>query len=295
LLFKKILPLLVLIFILVSCGQPAAPEGVTVVASIYPLYDFATKIGGDRVQVVCLLPPGGEPHDWEPSPTDIAGLAAAQVLVYNGAGLEPWLESLPESITANILMTEASAGIELLPLPGQHSGRDPHVWLNPLYALREAENICAALSSVDPANAAYYEANLADLRAEFLALDEEFRDALAGLVQKDIVVTHAAFAYLTTAYGLRQVALEGMAAESDPTPARMAEIIEFVQAGKIKFVFYESLTTQKIAQTVAEASGADIAALRSLESVSAADQAAGNDYMALMRLNLAALQLTEGQ
>jgi zinc transport system substrate-binding protein len=307
-----------LLFLLAACGAKEAPatenagneaqgEVLSVYASFYPMYDFAVKIGGEKALVTNMVPAGTEPHDWEPAAADIAGLEGADVFVYNGAGMEHWAEDILEALQSKgLIAAEASAGISLL--EGHHAhgdeeeaaeeaheeeeeGYDPHVWLDPLNAKREMENIKNAFASADPDNADYYEANYARYAAELDALHAEFEAALSALPNRDIIVAHEAFGYLCAAYGLNQVAIEGLSPDSEPDPAKMAEIIDFAREHAMKVIFFEELVSPKVAEAVAEAVGAETRVLSPIEGLSDADAAAGGDYFSVMRQNLESLKI----
>lgn len=292
-----------------SAGSSAASTGSTaslsVVASFYPMYDFAEKIGGDHVTVTDLVPAGTEPHDWEPAPSDITTLEKADVFIYSGAGMEHWVTSVLNTLeNKNLVTVEASDGITLL--HGFHeeeeaaasgsaatsadSDVDPHVWLAPLNAKIEMENIKNALVQADPDHKADYEANYTKWSAECDKLDQEFKTTLSGLRNKDIVVSHEAFGYLCDAYGLNQMGIEGIDPDSEPDPARMAEIQDFVKANNVKIIFSEDLVSPKVAQTIADATGAKMETLNPLEGLTDDQLAAGDDYFSVMRQNLQILK-----
>jgi zinc transport system substrate-binding protein len=279
------------------------------------MYDFAVKIGGEKAQVTNMVPAGVEPHDWEPAAADIAGLESADVFVYNGAGMEHWAEDILEALeNKGLTVVEASAGIELMEGHHGHEGEDaeeedghdaeaaeeedgheeegydPHVWLDPKNAKREMENIKNAFVSADPDNAETYEANFAKYAAELDALDETFKEALSPLPNKDIIVAHEAFGYLCAAYGLNQIPIEGLSPDSEPDPAKMAEIIDFAREHDVKVIFFEELVSPKVAEAVAEAVGAETMVLSPVEGLSDEESAAGGDYFSVMRQNLESLK-----
>jgi zinc transport system substrate-binding protein len=286
---------------LAGCGPASGPEtGETpetllVYASFYPMYDFAAKIGGDRVRVVNMVPAGTEPHDWEPAAADVAGLEAADVFVYNGAGFEHWVDDVLGSLENRTLVTvEASRGVappeETPARPGVAEARDPHVWLSPLGAKAEMENIRDALVQADPEGGAVYETNCARWTEALDALDKEFRETLDPLPRRDVVVSHRAFGYLCADYGLNQVAVEGLSPDAEPDPARLAEVIELAGARDVRVIFFEETVSPKVAEVVAKAVGAQTGVLSPLESLSDERRAAGADYISVMRDNLAALR-----
>ena len=279
-------------------------EKLTVYTSFYPIYDLAAKIGGDKARIVNMVPAGMEPHDWEPSAADRAGLEHADILLYNGLGLEHWIDKIKDGLRdKDIVIIEASEGIETLTEAGHdqaHADKenyggdgsvtDPHVWLSPLNAKKEMGNIKNGFILADPENEAYYEANYERYSVEFDALDKEFREALSSLPCRDIVVAHEAFGYLCNAYGLHQVAIEGLSPDAEPSPARMAEMIDFARANHIKVIFFEEMVSPDIAETIARAVGAETGVLNPLEGLSQEDMDAGADYFSIMRENLAALR-----
>jgi zinc transport system substrate-binding protein len=284
-------------------GGDQASDKLSVVASFYPMYDFAIKIGGDRVTVETLVPPGAEPHDWEPSPPDIVRLENADVFIYNGAGMERWASKVLAALeNKDLVVVEASRGIPLLEgghddheeaeaeETGAEDGYDPHVWLNPMHAKTEMAAIKNALVQADPAGRDYYEANYLKYAEALDQLDSDFRQALSALPNRDIIVSHAAFGYLCQAYGLNQIGIDGLSAESEPDPARMAEIIDFAREHQVKVIFFEELISPKVAQVIAEAVQAETAVLNPLGGLSDAQLAAGADYFSVMRENLAALK-----
>ena len=283
----RILPVALCAAMLGGCGASAASSSAAestdstdraplkVMASFYPMYDFAQKIGGDKVTVTNMVPAGTEPHDWEPSTTDITNLEDADVFIYSGAGMEHWVDSVLGSLTNQDLdVVQASDGVTLREGYEDEDGdvgADPHVWLA-------------------PANAEYYRQNYEQWALECDRLDTEFTEALSALPNKNIVVSHEAFGYLCDAYGLNQVAIEGIEADSEPDPARMAEIEDFVKANHVKVIFSEELVSPKVAQTIADATGAQMQELNPLEGLTDDQIADGQDYFSVMRQNLEELK-----
>ena len=199
---------------------------LNIVASFYPMYDFAKKVAGDNADVTCLVPAGTEPHDWEPSTKDMKTIQDADILVYNGAGMEHWVEDVLDGLgkESKLVAVEASQGIELRKLDHEdedhdhesdtekehehehhHGDTDPHVWLSPVNAVAQMKNICDALSKADAAHKDVYEDNYKKAQANFETLDGEYHKQLDPLSNKTIVVSHEAFGYMCDAYGLKQM------------------------------------------------------------------------------------------
>lgn len=266
---------------------------ISVYTSFYPMYDFAKNIGGDKITLVNLVPAGTEPHDWEPAPSDIANLEKGDVLIYNGAGMESWMDKTLSSLSnKNLITVDTSKNLKLLDNQDadEHLAHDPHVWLNPENAKEQAAAIKNAFVQADPANKDYYEQNYTTFAQKLDALDQDYKDAAKTFKQKDIVVSHQAFGYLCQAYGLTQVPLEGLSADSEPTPARMAEIEDFVKQNNIKYIFAEELISPKTAEAIARDTGAQTVVLNPLEGLSNDDQQAGKDYITVMKDNLELLK-----
>ena len=293
--------------LLTGCGtQPAdtaAGDGrLRVLTSFYPMYDFACKIGGDCIDVTNMVPSGTEPHDWEPSTNDLKNLEKADVFIYNGADMEPWADDLLVSRSDTLRVVEASENVELRTTDGEHEHAhehedadhhhgdfDPHVWLDPENAKIEMEAIRDALCAADPENSTVFQSNYEKYAAELDALDAEFREKLAPLPNRTIVVAHEAFGYLCDAYGLTQVGIEGLSPDSEPDPGRMAEVIDFVREHSISTIFFEELVSPKVAEAIASETGAQAKMLSPLEGLSDEQAAAGADYISVMHDNLAAL------
>lgn len=256
-----------------------------VYASFYPMYDLAEKAAGDLAEVRCLIPDGTEPHDWEPSPQDIIGLKNSDLFFYSGAGFETWAEQIiNQTGGGNMLAVETSAGIELTGESG-----DPHVWLSPKIAKRQFDAMCAALASVDPANADGYAKNRERWDEEFDRLDEEY-SALRDMPRKTIVVTHEAFGYLCADYGLTQLAAVGYSPDAEPDPGSMARLVEAARENGVTTVFYEELSSSASAKAIAGEIGAKTVPLSPLEGLSNEQRENGDDYFSVMRKNLEALK-----
>ena len=265
---------------------------LNVSASFYPMYDFTSKVGGDHVSVTCLVPAGTEPHDWEPSSTDVANITKSDLLVYNGASMEHWIDDVTSAADGSLKTCEASKGLTLRAGEAEEGEEqdgpvyDPHVWLAPENAKAEMANIKDALSEIDPGHASDYESNYEEYAAKFDELDKEYSEKLSAVPNKTIVVSHEAFGYLCDAYGLTQVPITGMDAEGEPDAQTMASIIDQVKATGIKTIFSEDLVSPKVAQQIADATGAECKVLNPIEGLEQDELDAGEDYFSVMRSNL---------
>lgn len=279
-----------------ATGKGPGTSALSICASFYPMYDFASKIAGDRATVTCLVPAGTEPHDWEPSTTDIRTITTCDMLVYNGAGMEHWVSDVADGLSGEKpVLVCASDGLDLRELPESEaeesdSGTDPHVWLSPRNAKRELQAIRDALVLLDPNGHETYDANYERWAAEFEKLDAEFVEGLANLSSRNLVMSHEAFGYLCDAYGLTQVAIAGIDAEGEPDAQQMAEIAQFVRENNVTTIFSEELVSPKVAQAIASETGATVEELNPLEGLSDEELAAGEDYLSVMRKNLKAIR-----
>lgn len=259
-----------------------------------------------------MVPAGTEPHDWEPAATDVKNLEEADVFIYNGAGMEHWTEDVLGALdNKELKVVEASRGLTLLEGKEEDEEEtedsssdsdasdestdseityDPHVWLNPLNAKAEMENIKNAFVEADPDNKDYYEQNYETYAEKFDQLDKEYKDGLADTKSKDLITSHEAFGYLCQAYGLNQVGIEGLSPDSEPDASRMNEIIKFAKENNVKTIFFEELVSPKVSETIADEIGAKTAVLNPLEGLTDDEISAGEDYFSVMESNLKTIE-----
>lgn len=308
--FWGMIAALFVVFSLTGCGgtkgmKPQGTSGrIQVVATVYPVYDFARQVGGELVDVTLLVPLGAEPHDWEPAAKDVIALRSADLILYHGAGFEPWLGKL--LTTENLgprKAIEVSRGIARLDAIAEKEGHaheaadthehgvnDPHLWLDPLRAKEEVGAIAAAFAAQDPTNSSRYYENAARYQAQLDVLHEEYRQAVASLPRHEVVTSHQAFGYLTQRYGLQQVGIMGVSPDTEPTPEKMKQIVRFCREHQVRAIYFEPLVSPKVAETIARETGAKTLLLNPIEGLTAAEQKAGENYLTLMRKNLRNLQ-----
>ncbi|HGM3508960.1 TPA: metal ABC transporter substrate-binding protein [Clostridioides difficile] len=267
--------------------KTSSNKKLNVYTSFYPMYDFAKKIGGAKADVKNMTPAGIEPHDFEPTTNDIKGLSNADMFIYNGDNMEHWVNDIIQSLdNRNILIVKASDGIDLMKGEEDSDSMDPHTWLSIRNAKKELEKIKNAFCEKDPDNATYYEKNYYKYASEFDALDSQYKKELLPYKGRSIVVAHQAFGYLCKDYNLKQIAIEGLSPDSEPSPARMAEIIKSAKKNKIKVIFYEELVNPKVAETIAKETGSETKVLNTLEELSDKKIKEGEDYISVMKTNL---------
>jgi zinc transport system substrate-binding protein len=294
---------LICVVTLAGCGgdDGSGDDRTRVVAAFYPLAWAAERVGGDDADVRNLTQPGVEPHDLELSPRDVEEIRSADVVLYLGSGFQPAVEDAVAGAEGEAV--DLLAGKELLPGAAheeehegegegepeeEHEGeseseeetRDPHVWLDPTRMSELADEIATALGRPDAG----------DLREELRQLDDEFRTGLASCERREIVTSHAAFGYLADRYDLQQVSITGVSPEAEPTPRELEEVVEHVREAKATTIFFETLISPRLAETVARETGAETAVLDPIEGISQDDLDRGADYLSVMRENLASLR-----
>ncbi|TNC17105.1 zinc ABC transporter substrate-binding protein [Georgenia sp. 311] len=270
----------------------------TVLASFYPLQYLASEIGGDRVEVESLTPPGVDPHTVELSPRTVTDIEGADLVAYL-SGFQPAVDEAVAVTGATAfdagehtrLLTTGETGHDHDHeghADHDHSGEslDPHFWLDPARLAEVAAALAEELTAVDPDGAATYEANAERVVAELTDLDAEIDAGLARCAQDTIVVTHEAYGYLTSEHGIRQEGLSGIDPEAEPSPARLAEVADVVDEHGVDTVFVESLVSPAVSEALASDLGLRTEVLDPLENQQDPDL----DYPAVMRANLAALQ-----
>lgn len=257
-------------------------EKLGVVASFYPHYYFAKEIAGAVADVSNLTPAGAEPHDFEPAARDLAKVAESDLLIVNGL-VEPWLADVAKNLAGRdtAILTLAD-GMTL-------ENNDPHIWLDPVLAKGMAEKIRDVMIAKDPSGSMAYRANAGVLSARLDSLHASFQDVLSQCRQKNIVTAHTAFGYLAKRYGLTQVGIAGLEPEAEPSAKDLADVAAFARTNNIQYIFFETLVSPKLAETIAREVGAKTLVLNPLEGLSPEDMAAGKNYFTEMEKNLANL------
>lgn len=254
---------------------------IKIITSFYPLYFFANEIGGERVTVRNITPPGVEPHDFDPTARELAEIEQSDLLILNG-GIEIWGEKVKKLLQGNVVVLVAGEDL--------FSGPDPHIWLNPRLAKLEIERIQTTLSKIDPEYSTYYLPNAKALLAKMDLLDKNFTEGLDDCQTRNFITSHSAFSYLAKQYNLNQVSISGFSPDDEPSAKQLAEISLFAKQNNIKYIFYEKLASPKLAETVANEIGAETLVLDPLEGLSNNDINQGKNYFDLMQQNLINLE-----
>ena len=252
---------------------------VNIMVSVYPLKEFADKIAGDKAEVSCMVPDNMEPHDYEPKTKDFEALIKSDAFIYNGLGLETWVDQVKSVIgDKELRIVDSSEGVEVRK---EGDVIDPHSWLSLKEAEKQAENIKDTLVEIDEDNKAYYEENYDAFVGELESLYNEYKEKFDNLSTKDFVTGHAAFGYLCRDFGLQQKSVENLFAEGEPTPKQLEQLVTFCKENNIKTVFSESLASPKVSETLAKEVGAEVVPILTLES-----NEDDKSYVEAMRYNL---------
>ena len=281
-----------------SSSSSADDIPVRIVAAFYPLQFIAERVGGDKVEVTNLAPPGAEPHDLELSPAQVASIAEADLVLYLN-GFQPAVdEAVAQGTKASLdvatLVPQLDHPEPIGPPDPDHENegaKDPHIWLDPTRLATIVTKLGDKLAELDADNASPYRTRATELGTELGQLDREFTDGLKDCQRHDIVVSHAAFGYLADRYGLRQIPITGLTPEDEPTPQHLASAAEEAKRVGATTVFFETLVSPRVAEVVATTIGAETAVLDPIEGL---EPGASGDYLSVMRENLATLRQALG-
>lgn len=301
---KKIIALLMcfsLTVCLMACEEKKEnTEGLTIVATLFPQYDFAREIVGELGEVTLLLDPGMESHSFDPSTADMVTINQADIFLYTGPALETWVAQMTDSFQKDLQVVDLSEGIlEELERKGNgeesskehqqvhHHAVDPHIWTSPEYAMKMVETICQAVCKADPAHKEIYEANAKAYREKLEELDQTFEKIVNSGVRKEIV--HGgrfALYHFAKRYGLEwEAAYDSCTAQTEPSAKKIAQLTAEIREKKIPVIFYEELMEPKVAKSISEATGVEMLLLHSCHNVSAQDFERGVTYLQLMEEN----------
>jgi len=265
---------------------------LSAIVSFYPLYEFTKQVGQDKVNVSLLIPPGIEPHDWEPTVNDLQKMHEADLIVINGIGFESWADDI-DTVNSDVIIVDTSKGVSIIDSDiieddsdqHDHSVGDPHIWLNPVMAKTQVQNIADALISIDPDNEKFYIQNVKSYQDKLDALDTKIKDELS-LCKKDFIAFHNAFSYFAVEYGLNQHSIVNSNEPNiGPTLKTLENVINLAQTFDIDVVFTEEAVDTRTSQVIANEIGARVLVLSPVEIVEE-----NSNYLMKMENNLSNLK-----
>lgn len=291
-----------------SRQEQKASTKLQVVTTLFPLYDFARTIAGDRAEVTMLLPPGMEPHSFEPKPNDIIRISKAGLFIYTNRYMEPWAETILKGIDRRKLrVVDAGQGVDYLQASAEdrhdHGGHgsqgtddhagvmDPHIWLDFGNAALMVDTMLAGFTAADPASEGYYRAQAAELKERLASLDQRYRDGLSSCATRVFLHGgHYTFGYLARRYGLEYRSLSGISSESEPSAARMASMVRQIRSSGVRYLFAEELLSPRLTETLANEAGVAVLKLHGAHNLGKDDVQRGAGFIGLMEQNLKNIQ-----
>jgi len=282
-----------------------AQNTLKVVTTLFPLYDFARNVGQQRAEVSLLLPPGVEPHAFEPRPADMKRIHGSDLFIFTGKYMEPWVDALLKGVDAkNLSVVDTSNDITLI--QGRHTHEevdhthtetlvspDPHIWLDFSNAMKMVDSIAAAYMARDPQNAGFYRTNAEEYKKKLEELDRKYKDTLAQCRSRVIIhAGHFAFGYLTRRYNVKYVsAFRGFAPDAEPTPKRLIELAENVKKYSVRHIYYEELITPKVAEAISQETGCGLLMLHGAHNITREETVGGVTFLHVMEKNLENLKV----
>lgn len=266
---------------------------ILVVTTLFPLYDMAKHIGGEKAEVSLLLPPGVEPHSFEPRPSDIVQISKADIFIYTGKFMEPWAEDIVKrAANKNLIVIDSSKGVKMVPADFHDADEpagslDPHIWLDFDNAKTMVGNIVKALQTKDSEDSGYYEQKGEDYSNKLTEMDSSFKKTFAACKDKEIIYGgHYAFGYFARRYGLKYIAAQGISPDAEPTAKGMADLVNQIRKDKIKYIFYEELTSPKIAETLADETHVKLLLLNAAHNVTREQLDQGVSFFDILKHDL---------
>ena len=295
----------VVLAILVLSRHADDSDELNIVTTFYPPADFASQIGRKKVAVTNLTTGGVEPHDYEPTPQDLVKIKNANLFIINGNGFDGWAEKFASenSEVNTLILADYVEALEVKDRDDEDEHEhededehedgefDPHFWLDPVIAIDLVNTIADKIIDLDMRNSRYYRTNADEYIEVLKSLDMAYKNALSNCWQRKIIVSHDAFKYPALRYGIDVVSVSGISLESEPSPRKLAEITQTIKSADIRYIFYETLVSPNIANTLAKETGAQTLVLNPLEGLTNDEISEGKNYVSIMQENLENLQI----
>jgi zinc transport system substrate-binding protein len=318
--------ILIAAFAFTSCQkkeqQVATVQKIHVITTLFPLYDFAKNIGQDKIDVVLLLPPGVEPHSFEPKPDDVVRINKADLFIYTGKYMEPWAADILKGLdNKKLIVVDSSQSISLMEEKGEHEHKhedkhekkhghghkeehkhehkeghhhemDSHIWLDLANAQKMVDHILESLVKKDPTHKELYSKNAEQYKSKLNDLDQKFKEALSRCKTKVFVhAGHFAFGYLAKRYGLEYVSAYGFSPDAEPSPKRLVELTKTIKKYGLQHIYYEELITPRVAEVISKETGAKLLMLHGAHNLTKDEFEKGVTFISLMEGNLKNLEI----
>ncbi len=296
-------------FLLIACSnekQETTADGKLVIyTTLYPLEYFANRIGGDDVQAKSIIPPGSDAHSFEPTTRTMTKLAEADLFIYNGAGMEGFAEAAKETLqNEDVTVLESAQGIHLDETQEEHeahenkeshAGHDhgdvnPHIWIDPILAIEQAENIKKTLINLSPEKKETFETNFEALKKDLLKIDESFQEMVENVPKKEFLISHDAYSYWEKRYGLEQLSVSGLSPSQEPTQKQLEDIIQTAKDHHLTYMLFEQNATPKPAKAVQHELGLKTLRIHNLSVLTEEDIENDETYLTLMEKNIETLR-----
>jgi len=271
---------------------------IIVVTTLFPLYDIARQIGGDAVEVKLLLPPGVEAHAFNPTPQDMMTIESADIFIFTGKFMEPWVDKVLGSIAnKNIVVVDASIGTKQINAASHTAGEtegsiDPHIWLDVDNMNTMVDSITRAVVAKDPKNSVMIEPKSLEYKAKLAGFDESMKRMIPSCASKEIIYGgHYAFGYFATRYGLLYTAAQGLAPDSEPTVQDLTALVDQIRKEKIRYVYYEELSSPKVAEVLASETGASLLLLNAGHNISKTQLSSGTTFLDILQADKQNIQI----
>ena len=295
---------------LAACGEEGSKSNadgkLTIYTTLYPLEYFAERIGGENVTAESVIPPGSDAHSFEPTTRTMTELAESDLFIYNGAGMEGFADAAKDTLkNEDVMILESAEGIHFDETKEEHEEHaddeeghadhdhgnvNPHIWIDPNLAIQQAENIKNALIEIDPDKKKTFESNFKTLKEELLALDKEFSKMADSAQKKEFLISHDAYSYWESRYGLKQLSVSGLSPSQEPTQKQLEDIIETAKSYNLKYMLFEQNATPKPAKAVQQELGLETLRLHNLSVLTEEDIENDETYFTLMKQNIQTLE-----
>lgn len=285
-------------------NDPTTDDTLKVYTTLFPLEDFTKKIGGSHVDVTTIIPPGINAHTYEPTTKTMIEIADGDEFIFSSEIMEPYAKKIAEALKdENVKMVEASNGITMIAADEEehtaghadihnHGDVDPHVWIDPILAIKLAENIKDSLIELKPEATEDFNANFNTLKMQLEQLNGSFEELIKGKESPKILVSHAGYGYWEKRYGIKQISITGLSSTNEPSQHQLQEIIDNAKASKIKYIIFEQNVTPKVAEIIKNEIDADVLRIHNLSVLTEEDIKNNEDYFSLMEKNIETLKKT---